>query len=62
MFEIQIQKRGRGAAMKLPKEVLAELGLRNGDFVELTLKDGKCILEPLTATKESEGSRQSDAS
>jgi antitoxin component of MazEF toxin-antitoxin module len=60
MVEILVQRRGRGAAIKLPKEVLAELGLKNGDFVELTLKNGKCILEPVIATKG--GSRQSDAS
>jgi antitoxin component of MazEF toxin-antitoxin module len=60
--EVQIQRRGRGAAIKLPKEFLAELELKNGDFVNLTVKDGKCILEPVIAAKEPDGAPQSDAS
>jgi len=51
MTEVRISKRGNGAAMRLPKTVLDELGLKQGQSVRLTVKDGKGIIEPLRPKK-----------
>jgi antitoxin MazE len=51
MTEVRISKRGNGAAIRLPKTVLDELGLKQGQSVRLTVKDGKGIIEPLRPKK-----------
>ncbi len=47
MTEIQISKWGNSSAIRLPKAVLDELGLKPGQSVQLTVKDGKGIIEPV---------------
>jgi len=47
MTEIQISKWGNSSAIRLPKAVLDELGLKPGQSVQLTVKDGKAIIEPM---------------
>lgn len=46
MTQLQISKWGNGAAIRLPKAVLDALGLKQGQTVALTVKDGKGIIEP----------------
>lgn len=47
MSEVEIEQWGRAAAIRLPAWFLAELGLRDGDRLSVTVKDGKCYLEPV---------------
>ena len=47
MTEIPIAKWGNSSAIRLPKAVMQELGLKNGQRVQLTVKDGKGIFEPV---------------
>lgn len=47
MTKLQIAKWGNSSAIRLPKAALDELGLKQGDAVELTVEDGKGILEPV---------------
>ena len=51
MTEIQISKWGNSSAIRLPKAVLDELGLKPGQSVQLTVKDGKGIIEPVRPKK-----------
>jgi antitoxin MazE len=51
MTQIQISKWGNSSAIRLPKAVLDELGLKPGESVELTVKDGKGIIEPARASR-----------
>lgn len=51
MAEIQIAKWGNSSAIRLPKAVLDELGLRQGEIVSLTVQDGKGIIEPARPKK-----------
>ena len=51
MAQIQISKWGNSAAIRLPKAVLDELGLKQGQTVELTVQDGKGIIEPARPKK-----------
>ena len=51
MAQIQISKWGNSAAIRLPKAVLDELGLKQGQTVELTVQDGKGIIEPTRPKK-----------
>ena len=51
MTEIQISKWGNSSAIRLPKAVLDELGLKPGQSVQLTVKDGKGIIEPMRRNK-----------
>ena len=46
MTQVQISKWGNSSAIRLPKAVLDELGLKPGQTVELTVKDGRGIIEP----------------
>lgn len=46
MTELRISKWGNSAGIRLPKAVLDELGLEPGQTVELTVKDGKGVIEP----------------
>jgi antitoxin MazE len=47
MTRIRIAKWGNSSAIRLPKTMLNKLGLKQGDTVELTIKDGKGLLEPV---------------
>ena len=51
MAQVQISKWGNSSAIRLPKAVLKELGLKPGQTVELTVRDGKGIIEPLKPKK-----------
>ena len=51
MTRIQIAKWGNSSAIRLPKAVLDELGLKPGEAVELTVEDGKGIIEPARPKK-----------
>ena len=46
MTKIQIAKWGNSSAIRLPKATLDELGLKQGDTVDLTVEHGKAILQP----------------
>ena len=51
MTEIPISKWGNSSAIRLPKAVMKELGLKPGQSVQLTVKDGKGIIEPVRPKK-----------
>ena len=51
MTQVQISKWGNSSAIRLPKAVLDELGLKPGQIVELTVQDGKGIIEPARPKK-----------
>jgi antitoxin MazE len=51
MTEIRISKWGNSAAIRLPKSVLDELGLKPGQSVRITVKDGKGVIEPARRKK-----------
>lgn len=51
MTKIQIAKWGNSSAIRLPKAALDQLGLKQGDTVDLTIADGKAILEPARPKK-----------
>jgi antitoxin MazE len=51
MAQVQISKWGNSSAIRLPKAMLKELGLKPGQTVELTVRDGKGIIEPLKPKK-----------
>lgn len=46
MTEIRIAKWGNSSAIRLPKAVLDELGLKPGEKVDLTVENGKGIIQP----------------
>ena len=49
-MQLEIKKRGRGAGVKLPDEFLKELGWKQGDTVQLTVRDGRCFVEAVGPT------------
>lgn len=51
MTQLQIAKWGNSSAIRLPKAVLDELGLQPGQSIELTVKDGKGIIEAVRPKK-----------
>ncbi len=51
MTAVQISKWGNSAGIRLPKAVMEELGLKPGQTVELTVRDGKGIIEPVRPRK-----------
>jgi antitoxin MazE len=51
MARVQIAKWGNSSAIRLPKAVLDELGLQPGQSVQLSVKDGKGIIEPVRSKK-----------
>jgi len=51
MTQIPIAKWGNSSAIRLPKAVMEELGLKPGQSINLTVKDGKGILEPARPQK-----------
>jgi len=46
MTELRISKWGNSSGLRLPKAVMDELGLKPGETVNLTVKDGKGVIEP----------------
>jgi antitoxin MazE len=44
--KIQIAKWGNSSAIRLPKAALDELGLKQGDTLDLTIENGKAVLQP----------------
>src|SRR3990170_2494240 len=51
MTVLQVAKWGNSSGIRLSKGVLDELGIKQGDNVELTVKDGKAIIEPAKPRK-----------
>lgn len=51
MTELRISKWGNSLGIRLPKAVMDELGLKPGETVNLTVKDGKGVIEPKRQTK-----------
>lgn len=45
MTEISIAKWGNSSAIRLPKAVMEELGLKQGQKLQITVKDNKGIIE-----------------
>lgn len=46
MTELRISRWGNSSGIRLPKAVMDELGLKPGETVNLTVKDGKGVIEP----------------
>ena len=51
MTVLQIAKWGNSAGIRLSKAVLDELGVKQGESITLTVKDGKAIIEPARPRK-----------
>ncbi|HTV70080.1 MAG TPA: AbrB/MazE/SpoVT family DNA-binding domain-containing protein [Rhizobiaceae bacterium] len=51
MTNIPIAKWGNSSAIRLPKAVMEELGLKPGGSVNLTVENGKAVLEPVRPKK-----------
>ena len=45
MTKVAVAKWGNSAAIRLPKAVMAELGLKQGQVRDMTVADGKAVLE-----------------
>jgi antitoxin MazE len=49
MTRVAVSKWGNSTAIRLPKAVVEELGLKQGELIELTVKDGKGVISrPIT--------------
>lgn len=46
-MKTRVQKWGNSFALRIPKSFAAEVGLDRDALVDLSLKDGKLIVEPL---------------
>ena len=46
MTKVQIARWGNSSAIRLPKPVLDELGLKAGDTVDIAIEDGKAVIGP----------------
>jgi antitoxin MazE len=51
MTKVTISKWGNSSAIRLPKAALEELGLKQGDTVDLTVENGKAVLQPARPKK-----------
>ena len=51
MTQVQIAKWGNSSAIRLPKGVMKELKLSPGQIVELTVEDGRAVIEPARPKK-----------
>ena len=47
MTRLQISKWGNSAGIRLPKAAMEELGIKTGQHVEFTVKDGKSTIKPV---------------
>ena len=45
-METRVKKWGNSLALRIPKPLAAEVGLRDGSPVELSLVDGKLVITP----------------
>ena len=45
MTRVAVSKWGNSSAIRLPKAVMEELGLKQGEVIEMTVKDGKAVIE-----------------
>lgn len=46
MTRIVISRWGNSSAIRLPKSVMEELGLKDGETIEMTVEHGKAVLAP----------------
>ena len=51
MTILQVAKWGNSSGIRLSKAVLDELGVKQGESVQLTVQDGKAIIEPAKPKK-----------
>lgn len=45
MNRVAVSKWGNSTAIRLPKAVVEELGLKQGEVVEMTVQDGRAVLQ-----------------
>jgi antitoxin MazE len=45
MTRVAVSKWGNSSAIRLPKAVMEELGIKQGEVIEMTVKDGKGVFE-----------------
>ena len=45
----EIKRWGNSLALRIPKDIVQSLGVKNGSQVEMTLEDGKLIISPKRA-------------
>ncbi len=48
---IKVQKWGNSFALRIPKSFITELNLKQNSLVNLSLQDGKLIIEPTSEEK-----------
>lgn len=48
MTKVAVSKWGNSSAIRLPKAVMDELGIKQGEVIEMTVKDGKAIIQKPT--------------
>ncbi len=51
MAQIVVSKWGNSAGIRLSKAMLDELGIKQGEAINFTVKDGKGIIEPVRPKK-----------
>ncbi len=49
-MKTRVQKWGNSLALRIPKVFAAEAGLREDTPVEVTLRDGEIVIQPITRT------------
>lgn len=49
-MKVQVQKWGNSLALRIPKSFAVESKIEQGSTVEVSLKGGKIIVEPVTET------------
>ncbi len=47
-MRVKVQKWGNSLALRIPKSFAAEISLKCGSMINLSLNDGKLIIEPVT--------------
>ena len=45
MTKVAVSKWGNSSAIRLPKAVMDELGIKQGEIIEMTVKDGKAVIQ-----------------
>jgi antitoxin MazE len=45
MTRVAVSKWGNSSAIRLPKAVMEELGLKQGEVIEMTVQNGKAVIE-----------------
>jgi antitoxin MazE len=48
ILETRVQKWGNSLALRIPRPLAAELGLKDSSPVRLSLRDGKLVIVPVT--------------